>query len=62
MLARWREVPVYERSALAPGSRVKGPALISEDQTTVFVTAGFDATVNNLAHIVLDKRKTKRSQ
>jgi N-methylhydantoinase A len=56
-LARWRVVPVYERSALAPGSRVRGPALISEDQTTVFVTAGFDATVNNLAYIVLDKRK-----
>ena len=56
-LARWREVPVYERSSLAPGSRVRGPALISEDQTTVFVTAGFDAAVNNLGYIVLDKRK-----
>jgi len=60
-LARWRVVPVYERSALAPGSRIRGPALISEDQTTVFVTAGFDATVNNLAYIVLDKRTHKRS-
>jgi N-methylhydantoinase A/oxoprolinase/acetone carboxylase beta subunit len=50
-------VPVYERTALVAGARVTGPALIVEDQTTVLVTANFDAAVNSAGHIVLDKRK-----
>ncbi len=56
-LAQWRTVPVYERTALAAGARVSGPSLIAEDQTTVLVTANFDAAVNSAGHIVLDKRK-----
>ena len=58
-LARWREVPVYERAALAGGARVAGPALIVEDQTTVLVTANFDASVNSAGHIVLDQRNKR---
>ena len=56
--ARWRIAPIYERTALAPGARVTGPALIVEDQTTVLVTANFDASINSAGHIVLDKRKS----
>jgi N-methylhydantoinase A len=58
-LARWRTVPVYERGSMAPGARVAGPALIVEDQTTVVVTADFDASINSLGYVVLDKRATK---
>ncbi|MEO7727091.1 MAG: hydantoinase/oxoprolinase family protein, partial [Burkholderiales bacterium] len=54
-LAQWRTVPVYERTALTLGARVAGPALIVEDQTTVIVTANFDASINSAGHIVLDK-------
>jgi N-methylhydantoinase A len=57
-LAKWRVVPVYERTALAGGARIAGPALIVEDQTTVFVTANFDAAINSAGHIVLDKRRS----
>src|SRR5688572_733104 len=56
-LAKWRDAALYERSALKPGARVSGPALIVEDQTTIVVTADFDASVNSLGHIVLDKRR-----
>jgi len=56
-LAQWRGAPVYERAALLPGARIAGPALIVEDQTTVIVTADFDASINSAGHIVLDKRK-----
>lgn len=59
-LARWRNVAVYERSSMRPGARVQGPALIVEDQTTVVVTSGFDASVNSLGYIVLDKHGAKR--
>jgi len=61
-LAHWRTAPVHERAALAPGMRIAGPALIVEDQTTVLVTADFDASINSAGHIVLDKRKTKGKQ
>ena len=59
-LAKWQNVPVYERSGMRPGARVSGPALVVEDQTTVVVTSDFDASVNSLGYIVLDKRGVKR--
>ena len=59
-LAKWRTVPIYERTSLVLGARVAGPALIVEDQTTVIVTADFDASINSAGHIVLDKRGTRR--
>ena len=58
-LAQWRSAPVYERAALTPGARIGGPALIVEDQTTIVVTADFDASVNSVGHVVLDKRITR---
>jgi N-methylhydantoinase A len=56
--AKWRDVPLYERAELAPGASIKGPALIVEDQTTIVVTADFDAYVNALNYIVLEKRRS----
>ena len=55
--ARWREIPVYERAQLAAGAIIKGPALITEDQTTIVMTADFDATVNSLGYLVLDQHR-----
>ena len=41
-----QDAVVIERAALAPGVAVTGPALITEDETTTFVVAGFTATLN----------------
>jgi N-methylhydantoinase A len=54
---KWRDVPTYPRTQLTAGMFIKGPALITEDQTTIVVTADFDAHVNALGYLVLDKRK-----
>ncbi len=66
--ARWRrrifdpgtathiEAPVHRRRDLEPGSFVPGPALIVEEQTTTVVSPTFDATVDGLGHIVLERR------
>ncbi|HEX2825974.1 MAG TPA: hydantoinase/oxoprolinase family protein [Burkholderiales bacterium] len=59
-LAKWLNVPVYERRNMPPGAQAQGPALIVEDQTTVVVTSDFDAAIDSLGYIVLDKRPTKR--
>ncbi len=48
-------VPVYSRERLAPGMRLRGPALIPEHQTTTVVGEGFDARIDGRGNIVLEK-------
>jgi N-methylhydantoinase A len=50
------EAPVYARAELEPGVTVEGPALIVEDQTTTVVSSAFDATVNALGYLILQRR------
>ena len=45
---------LHERSALAPGMSLDGPALIVEDGTTTVVPQGFSARINALGQIVLE--------
>jgi N-methylhydantoinase A len=49
------QAPVYWRFDMAPGARVKGPAIIAEDETSTIVGANFDASVNSLGYIVLER-------
>ena len=49
-------VPVYDRFDMPPGSMIKGPAIIAEDETSTIVTATFDATINALGYIVLTRQ------
>jgi len=44
------------RAELAPGSHIVGPAIITEDETTTFVSPCFDASVNTQGCIVLDRK------
>jgi N-methylhydantoinase A len=53
---RFREVPVYWRFDLVPGSVVPGPAVIAEDETSTLVTAGFVARINPLGYIELTRK------
>jgi N-methylhydantoinase A len=45
---------VFERTALAPGMALAGPALIVEDGTTTVVPRGMSARINALHQIVLE--------
>jgi N-methylhydantoinase A len=42
---------VYDRSALAPGAHMAGPAIIAEDETSTLVCPGWSAMVNGLGYI-----------
>ncbi|MEJ0071552.1 MAG: hypothetical protein WDO24_25550 [Pseudomonadota bacterium] len=53
--ADYVEVPVYRRERLAPGARLRGPALITEDETTIVLTGSFTAHVNQLGYVVMEK-------
>ena len=56
-LGRYVEANIYWRESLPAGASVKGPAIISESQTTTIVTSAFDATVNDLGYLVLTRKK-----
>ena len=53
---RYHPVPVYERAAFKPGARIKGPAIIIEQDTATAVSDGFDASVNAFGYILLTRR------
>ena len=44
---------VYDRTALAPGAHIVGPAIVAEDETSTLVCQGWSATVNGLGYIEL---------
>ena len=48
-------VPVYDRSALAAGQSVKGPAIIEERETTTVIPPGWTATVDKIGCIFARK-------
>jgi N-methylhydantoinase A len=54
---RSADAPVYLRSDLDAGARVPGPALITEDQTTTVVAAGWEAAIDTHGSIVLSRRE-----
>lgn len=49
-------VPLYRREAMAPGARVAGPAIIAEDETSTFVSMSFDAHIDAVGCIVMDRK------
>ncbi|MCV2868418.1 hydantoinase/oxoprolinase family protein [Defluviimonas sp. WL0002] len=50
-----RDAAFVPRENLAPGSRITGPALIAEPQTTTFVGADFTARVDARGNLVLTR-------
>ncbi|WP_037308747.1 hydantoinase/oxoprolinase family protein [Ruegeria halocynthiae] len=57
LTGRWRSADVFNRADLAPGAELTGPALIVEAQTTTFVSADFNATVDGHGNIWLTQQQ-----
>jgi N-methylhydantoinase A len=53
----FQEVPIYWRADLAPGARIRGPAVIAEDETSTVVSPSFDAMIDSFGYIVLIRRE-----
>jgi len=47
---------IYWRDNLKPGYVVEGPAIIAEQETSTVVTSSFTASVNDIGHIILNRR------
>ena len=49
---------VHLRAALKAGMKIKGPALIVEDATTTLVPSNFEADINSVGYIILNRHDT----
>lgn len=49
----WAETPTYERSTLAPGATIAGPALVEEAGATVVLFPGHDLTVDGFGNMTI---------
>ena len=54
----FQDVPIYWRPDLAPGARIRGPAVIAEDDTSTVVSPLFDASIDRFGYIELIRRET----
>jgi N-methylhydantoinase A len=50
------EVSIYRRDELTPGAEIRGPAIITEDETSTVVSPAFDAIVEGFGYIELRRR------
>jgi N-methylhydantoinase A len=50
----WTECAVYDRYALAPGSRVDGPAIVEERESTSVLPPGTSAAVDEYANLIVE--------
>lgn len=56
-LGKQVQAAVYWRFDMPPGSSIKGPAIIAEDETSTIVGANFKASINSLGYIVLERSR-----
>ena len=57
---KYRQVPVFDRTSLEPGHQLDGPAMIVDDQLTLLVQEGFEASIDAMRNLIL-KDKTGAS-
>jgi 5-oxoprolinase (ATP-hydrolysing) len=51
----WRETPVFDRDAMAPGAKIDGPAIIKERTGTTVVEPGWQLVVTRHNHMVAER-------
>jgi 5-oxoprolinase (ATP-hydrolysing) len=60
---KWQRAQVFTRDTLAPGHKVRGPAIIIEPHQTVVVEHGWQAELTTKDHLVLRRvQKLKRTR
>ncbi|MGI6873417.1 hydantoinase/oxoprolinase family protein [Amycolatopsis sp. 3B14] len=56
----YRETPVLDRDAVAPGTRVDGPAIIGDHESTIVVPPNWSAQVDETFTVVLTRKEATR--
>ena len=52
----WTEATIYERLHLPVGAEIKGPALLEQPDTTIFVEPGLVGKVDDFGNLVISRR------
>ncbi len=52
---QWHAAPLFERRALHPGARIAGPAIVAEQNGTNIVEPGWQATITDAGHLMLER-------
>jgi N-methylhydantoinase A len=52
----WHETTIYERLALPVGTRIAGPAIFEQPDTTVFLGPGDEAKVDRFGNLVMSRQ------
>jgi N-methylhydantoinase A len=55
--AEFRDVSIYRRADLVPGTTIRGPAVIAENDTSTIVSAQFDVRIDRFGYIELTRRE-----
>jgi N-methylhydantoinase A len=53
----FQDVPIYWRSDLDPGTKITGPAVIAEDDTSTVISPLFEARLDKFGYIALHRRE-----
>jgi N-methylhydantoinase A len=56
-----RPVPVYDGHALRFGNRIAGPAVVEQRNTTLFMSADYDAAVDSMGSFVVYHRDRREA-
>jgi N-methylhydantoinase A len=52
----WHETPIYERSQLAPGHTLTGPAIVEQEDSTSVIEPGWVGTVDDAGNITVRRQ------
>jgi N-methylhydantoinase A len=55
----YHDTPIYDRTALAAGNEISGPAIVVEDDSTVVVQPAYTATVDPYANLEITRGETQ---
>jgi N-methylhydantoinase A len=52
----WHDTPIYERSGLAAGHTLPGPAIVEQEDTTTVIEPGWTGTVDDAGNIMVRRQ------
>jgi len=55
----FNDAAVYDRSSLAPGAKIKGPAIITESDTATVITRRFEGQVTDGGYMIFERKNSK---
>lgn len=55
---QWFDTPVFDRLSLPAGSKIDGPAVFEQDDTTVWLEPGFQARTDSLGNLIVSRLAT----